>query len=327
MDLSTSYAGLTLRNPVIVAASSLTSNPENVVQCEKFGAAAVVLKSLYEEQIIADKGKLDTQDDMYHWYPDAADFIDKHAKEQGLSKYANLVRETKKAVSIPVIASINCASPGSWMEYISQVQEAGADALELNIFIPPTNPDIYGNDIEKQYVEIIESVIKKVQIPITVKIGFYFSNPANMIKQIDQLGVKGMVLFNRFFRPDVDIDTLRMKTTNVLSDPHEITMVLRWIALMSGKVNSDLCATTGIHDADSIIKHLLCGASTVQMASVLYQKGIEHIQEMLTGIENWMKDKKYENIAAFKGIMTDLDENKSAFERVHFIKKTLGSIV
>ncbi len=327
MDLSTSYAGLTLKNPIVVAASSLTSNTENVVQCEKFGAGAVVLKSLYEEQIVADKSKLNTQDDMYHWYPDAADFIDRHAKEQGLSKYTNIISETKKAVSIPVIASINCASPGAWMEFISQVEDAGADALELNIFIPPTNPDVSGSDIEKQYLEIIESVISKVQIPVTAKIGFYFSNPAYMIKQIDQLGVKGMVLFNRFFRPDVDVETLRMKTTNVLSDPHEITMVLRWIALMSGRVNADLCATTGIHQAEGIIKHLLCGASAVQMASVLYKKGIEHIQEMITGIETWMKDKNYDNIAAFKGIMTNLDENKSSFERVHFIKKTLGTIV
>lgn len=327
MDLSTTYAGLILKSPVIVAASSLTSKPENIMQCQKYGAGAVVLKSLYEEQISTDKKKLDSQEDMYHWYPNAVNYINTHAREQGLNKYTNLIREAKNAVEIPVIASINCATSGSWIEFVNQVQEAGADALELNIFIPPTNPEVPGLEIEKQYLDIARDVMNIARIPVTVKMGFYFSNPAYMIMEMDKAGMKGLVLFNRYFRPDIDIEKLRIVMKNVLSDPHEITLVLRWIALMSDKVKADLCGTTGIYQSADVIKHILCGAGAVQVASVLYNKGIEIIQELLSGMEQWMGEKKYNRIADFKGILTDLEENRSSFERVHFMQKSLGALV
>jgi dihydroorotate dehydrogenase (fumarate) len=327
MDLSTSYAGLNLRSPLIVGASSLTSKPENVKQCEKFGAGAVVLKSLYEEQITADKARLDNQEDMYFWYPDAATYIDNHAREQGLNKYMKLVEHCKNEVDIPVIASINCVSSGSWLDFVTSIEKAGADALELNIFIPPTNPEVTGEEIENNYLAILKSVKTKVNIPITLKPGFYFTNPSRIIKLMDDAGADGMALFNRYFRPDVDIENMQVITSNVLSDPHEITMVLRWIALMSGKVKADLCATMGIHNTEGVIKHILCGASAVQTVSVLYEKGIEHLQEMTDGLVHWMTDKKYSKVSDFKGIITELEEGKASFERVHFMQKSLGAFV
>lgn len=327
MDVSTTYAGLELKSPVIVAASSLTASPVSIRKCEENGAGAVVLKSLYEEQIAADKAKLDSQEDMYFWYPDAADYIDRNAREQGLGKYIQLIEEAKKSVHIPVIASINCVSAGSWTDYVQKISTAGADALELNIFIPPMDPDIPGNEIENEYLSIVQDVIDKVTIPVTLKIGFYFSNPARMMTSFDNAGIKGLVMFNRFFRPDIDIENLRIITKNVLSNPHESTLVLRWIALMSGKLKADLCATTGIHHSNDVIKQVLCGANAVQVASVLYEKGMEYILELNQGIQDWMTKMNYKYIADFKGIMTDMEENKASFERVHYIKKTLGALV
>jgi len=318
--------GIKIANPLIVASSGLTNSADKVKECADNGAGAVVLKSLFEEQLITGKSTLVNQDEMYFWYPQAMDFVNTISKEDGITEYLRLIEKAKKSVSIPVMASINCITPGEWPKFAAEIEKSGADGIELNIFIPPTNINITGYKIEETYVDIIHEVRKNVTIPIAVKVGFYFTSLYRMLYKISNLDINSLVLFNRYYRPDIDIDTLRVVAQNVYSSPHEITLSLRWIALLYGKINMELVAATGIHDHEGVIKQLLAGANSVQICSTLYKNGTNYLGTLLEGIEKWMTQKGYTNLDSFRGLVAKNEENTAAFERLQFMKKTTGKL-
>jgi dihydroorotate dehydrogenase (fumarate) len=323
MDLSSTFMGIKIANPLIVASSGLTDTAEKVKACADNGAGAVVLKSLFEEQMITPKSTMENKDDMFFWYPEAIQFVNKFSKEVGLSAYLKLIEECKKTVNIPVIASINCVTPNEWPAFASKIAEAGADGIELNIFIPPTNINLTGYKMEETYIDIIHEVRKNVQIPIGVKVGYFFTNLYRMIYKISNLDVNSLVLFNRYYRPDIDIENLRVIGQNVYSSPHELTLSLRWIALVSKRIHTEIVAATGIHDANGVVKQLLAGAMSVQVCSTLYLNGMSYLSTILADLKNWMKQKGYENLDSFRGLVAENDENTAAFERVQFMKKSL----
>jgi len=326
MDLSTTFMGIKIANPLIVASSGLTNSADRVRECADAGAGAVVLKSLFEEQIVTGKNALLSQDDMYFWYPQAIDFVKTFSKEEGISAYLKLIEEAKKAVSIPVMASINCVTPWEWPKFASEIEKCGADGIELNIFIPPTNINLTGYKIEETYVDIIHEVRKNVEIPISVKVGFYFTSLYRTLYKIGNLDINSLVLFNRYFRPDIDIDTMRVVAQNVYSSPQEITLSLRWIALLFNKINRELVAATGIHDYQGVIKQILAGATAVQICSTLYLNGTGYIRTMLDEIGQWMSHKGYNDLPSFRGLIAKNEGNTAAFERVQFMRKTAGKL-
>ena len=324
MDLTSTFMGIRIANPLIVSSSGLTNTADDVKACADSGAGAVVLKSLYEEQLVSSKASMIDQDEMYFWYPEAIQFINTFSKDEGISSYLKLIEKAKKAVSIPVMASINCVTPREWPEFASKIEQSGADGIELNIFIPPTNINLTGYKMEEAYMDIIHEVRKHVSIPIAVKVGFYFTNVYRMLYKISNLDVNSLVLFNRYYRPDIDIDNLQVVAQNVYSSPHELTLSLRWIALLYNRIHTEIVAATGIHDYKGVIKQLLAGATSVQICSTLYQNGVSYISTILKETEDWMRQKGYENLAAFRGLVAKSEENTGAFERVQFMKKTAG---
>lgn len=325
LSFRTSFMGLDLRNPVIVGSSGLTSNVGNIIDFEKQGAGAVVLKSLFEEQILQEVHHTMHQDEWINQYPEALDYIGNYSKENTISKYLDLIRESKKSVSIPIIASINCFTADEWISYAKLIEEAGADALELNLFILPSDPMRSSERNEKLYFSILEAVLKEVKIPVALKISHYFSSLAEITRKLDWAGVKGLVLFNRFYSPDIDIDTLKVVPAHVFSDPNEISMPLRWIALLSGSLNCDLVGTTGVHSGKDMIKMLLAGACAVEVVSTLYRNGHQQIALMLKELEEWMIAHKYQSINEFSGLLSFKQAaNPAAYERVQFMKHFAG---
>lgn len=324
MDLSTTFMGLELPNPFIVSSSKLTGNITDIRKCLDSGAGAIVLKSLFEEQLIANSNRLMDQDPKYFWYPEAVEFINAHSKEFGLNQYLNMIGEAKKHATVPVIASINCVTPTTWPEFAKSLVDAGADAIELNIAIYPTQAMNSSDEIEKMYVDIVKAVRKNVDVPIAVKLGPLFTNIIQMITTLCQSGMNGAVLFNRFFRPDIDIETEQVNPPNFLSAPEEMGQPLRFISLLSTKVKCNIAGNTGIHDAEGAIKMLLVGASAVQVCSTLYKNGIGYLDTMLHDLEHWMRERGYESIDQFKGNIVKYQENSLAFERLQFLKTVLG---
>lgn len=325
VNLEASYMGLRLKNPIIVGSSGLTNSVENIIEIAKHGAGAVVLKSLFEEQIKHAASSTIVQNEIGNAYPEAEDYIRNYTREKDVANYLQLIEESKKAVDIPIIASINCFSDTEWITFAKQIEGAGADALELNVFVLPSDPERDGSQNEAVYFDIIQKILKVVKIPVAVKISYYFSSLAKTITKLSWTGVKGIVLFNRFFSPDIDIENLEVKTTNVFSTPSELAISLRWIAMMSAHVSCDLAASTGVHDGKALIKQLLAGASAVQIASVLYKKGFKEIETMLDTLENWMDRKNYSRLDQFIGKMSIAEtENPAAYERVQFMKHFSG---
>ena len=324
-NLSTSYMGFNLKNPIIVGSSGLTNSVENIIEIEKNGAAAVVLKSLFEEQINHSISKTMHSDVDSFSYPEADDYISNYTKLNDVENYLNLIKGAKEAVQIPVIASINCVSSADWISFAKKMQDAGADGLELNIFILPSDPKRDATQNEAVYFDIIEKVKKEITIPVAIKISSYFSGLANMAVKLSWTGIKGMVLFNRFFSPDIDIDNFKVTATNVFSHPEELATSLRWVAMLSSRLHCDVAASTGVHDGASVIKQLLAGAQAVQIASVLYKKGFEQIGVMLKDVEEWMDKHNFEKVDDFMGKMSIKEvENPAAFERVQFMKHFSG---
>ncbi|HUS87555.1 MAG TPA: dihydroorotate dehydrogenase-like protein [Bacteroidales bacterium] len=324
-DLTTRYLGLSLKNPIIVGSSGLTDSVDNIVELEKAGAGAIVIKSIFEEQILLEAEsslRKAYEDDMiYSAKAEALDYLDLHIKEDTLSNFIKMVREAKSETVIPIIASINCVSPVEWTSFAGRVEQAGADALELNIALLPSDTRMGTGEIEQIYFNIIDKVLSQVKIPVSIKISPYFSNLAQMISKLSATGIKGMVLFNRFYSPDFDIYNLTEKSANTLSTPAEMSNVLRWIAIMSGRVECDLAATTGIHDGKSVIKQILAGADAVQIVSALYMKGLDQLQLMLGELESWMDEKGFNYIQQFKGNMSQKQgTNPAAYERIQFMK-------
>jgi dihydroorotate dehydrogenase (fumarate) len=324
-DLSTSYMGLKLRNPIIAGSSGLTNSIENIQKLFHHGAGAVVLKSLFEEQINYAVNKTYDQNENNYSYPEALDYISQYTRENDLDKYLNLIRDAKSTVDIPIIGSINCISSSEWVTFARNIQEAGADGLELNIFVLPSDPRRKAEQLEQLYFDIIQSVMKQVKIPVAAKISSYFSGLTNMALQLSWTGISGLVLFNRFYSPDVNIDKFEVTADNIFSTPAEMSQVLRWVAMLSNRINCDIAASTGIHDGEAVIKQLLAGAKAVQIASVLYQKGFKQIEVMSKFIEEWMNKHHFETTSEFIGRMSFKEvKNPAAFERVQFMKHFSG---
>jgi dihydroorotate dehydrogenase (fumarate) len=321
VDLSTQYLGMALKNPVIAGSSGLTNSVKSIQELEKNGAAAVVLKSIFEEEIAFEYDDILKEASEEGVNLDQFDYYDFHIKGEKLDRYTTLIAESKKAVSIPVIASINCVYSHEWTSFAKQLQSAGADALELNMFFLPTEFGRTSEEKEKAYFQIIEKIQKEVTIPIALKISYYFSNLGPMIQKLSETGIAGLVLFNRFYSPDFDIDKMEVVSSNVFSSPSDLSISLRWIAIMAERVKCDLAASTGVHDGAALIKELLAGADAVQVASTLYQNGKGRIGEMLKTLQEWMADKGYERLADFRGKMSQAESsNPAAYERVQFMK-------
>jgi dihydroorotate dehydrogenase (fumarate) len=321
VDLSTEYLGMKLKNPVIAGSSGLTNSVKSIKELEENGAGAVVLKSIFEEEIAFEYEDILKEAESKGYNLDQFDYYDYKIKEDNIDKYTTLINESKKNVSIPVIASVNCVYSHEWLAFASQLEKAGADALELNMFFLPSDFERTSEEKEKAYFQIIEQVQKAVNLPIALKISYYFSNLGPMIQKLSNTGISGLVLFNRFFSPDFDIDKFEVKSSNVFSAPSDLSISLRWIAIMAARVNCDLAASTGVHDGVALIKQLLAGADAVQVASTLYENGKGRIGEMLKTLEEWMAGKGYGSLSDFKGKMSQAkSSNPAAYERVQFMK-------
>ena len=321
VDLSTEYLGMKLKNPVIAGSSGLTNSVKSIKELEENGAGAVVLKSIFEEEIAFEYEDILKEAESKGYNLDQFDYYDYKIKEDNLDKYTTLINESKKNVSIPVIASVNCVYSHEWLAFASQLEKAGADALELNMFFLPSDFERTSEEKEKAYFQIIEQVQKAVSLPIALKISYYFSNLGPMIQKLSDTGISGLVLFNRFFSPDFDIDKFEVKNSNVFSAPSDLSISLRWIAIMAARVNCDLAASTGVHDGEALIKQLLAGADAVQVASTLYKNGKGRIGEMLKTLEDWMEGKGYGSLSDFRGKMSQAkSSNPAAYERAQFMK-------
>ena len=321
INLTTKYMGFELKNPLIVASSGLTKSPEKIRSFEENGAAAVVLKSLFEEQIMFETNHIMDYPDSYNNYPEALDYIQNFTKHNSVEEYMNLIKTVKKEVKIPVFGSINCVSLNEWTAIARDIEKAGADVLELNIFIMPSDLNITGAEHEKMYFGIIEKIKSTIKIPVAIKVGYYFSGLVNLLQKFSWTGIGALVLFNRFYSPDINIDTLRLQASNILSTPAEIGNSLRWIALLSDKAGCDISASTGIHDASGVIKQLLVGANTTQLCSTLYLNGAGRIREILEDLTKWMEDKKYNQISDFRGKLSlKKAENPVMYHRVQYMK-------
>jgi dihydroorotate dehydrogenase (fumarate) len=321
VDLSTEYLGLKLKNPLIAGSSGLSSTAKGVREYEENGAAAVVLKSIFEEEIMYEYEDILREASHEGVNMDQFDYYDFELKSGKIKKYTDLIGECKKSVSIPVIASINCVYSHEWTSFAKQLEEAGADALELNMFFLPSEFDRTTEEKEKAYFKIIEKVKKEVSIPIALKISYYFSNLGPMIQNLSNTGIAGLVLFNRFYSPDFDIDKLEVISSNVFSNPSDVTISLRWIGIMAERVNCDLAASTGVHDGTALIKQILAGANAVQVVSALYKHGKGHIATMLQTLEEWMKKKGFNSLSDFRGKLSQAkSSNPAVYERVQFMK-------
>lgn len=318
IDLTTKYMGLTLKNPIIIGSCGFNNSTESIKKLEANGAAGVVLKSIFEEQILMES------DSMKHGqvsHAEGADYIRYYTRQHRLDEYLKLVEDTKKEVSIPVIASINCVSSAEWTSFAKKIQDAGADALELNMFIMPGNSRQKGEEIEQVYFDVISEVRKQVTLPLALKIGFYFSGLANMIFNLSVRKIDAIVLFNRFYQPDIDLDKMEITPADVFSTPQENALPLRWVGMMADEIKCDLAATTGIHDGLTVIKNLLAGAKAVQIATIIYQKGPEHIDLMLEQMKEWMEKNHYSSLQKIIGKLSQgRVKDPVLYERSQFMK-------
>ena len=319
-NLETSYLGLKLKSPIIAGSSGLSLKIENLVEMEKNGVGAIVLKSLFEEQIRFEYAK-QMADENNIGYPEADDYIRQYTEHNELEKYLKLIADAKKTVSVPVIASINCYSDSDWVKFTEKIEKAGANALELNIFLLPSDEKVKAEAIEDQYTKIIDKVMANTKIPVAIKLGSCFTDLAHYVVKLSWRKMGGIVLFNRSFSPDINITKQTIVGTGIFSHREDITLPLRWIALLSDKVQTDLCSSTGVHDGEGVVKMLLVGAKAVQVASVLYQKGIGEISKMNAFLNDWMDKNNYKSIEDFRGKMSyKAHSNPAAFERVQFMK-------
>jgi dihydroorotate dehydrogenase (fumarate) len=323
MDLTTTYLGLKLKHPLVASSSPITHNVDGVRKLEDGGVAAVVLHSLFEEQIKGEAAELEfltTQGtesfaEALSYFPKPDHFL------LGPEEYLNLIRKAKAAVKIPVIASLNGVTTGGWVDYAREIQQAGADALELNVYYVPTDPFMTGEMVERNYVDALKTVKSQVRIPVAMKLSPYFSNLANVARRLDEVGAAALVLFNRFYQPDVDIEKLEVEPRVHLSTSTEITLPLRWIAILYGRVKCDLAATTGVHTAADVIKMVMAGANVTMMCSALLEHGCDHAKLVLEGVRRWMEDHDYASIGQMQGSMSQKSvAEPAAFVRANYMK-------
>jgi dihydroorotate dehydrogenase (fumarate) len=323
MDLTTNYLGLKLPTPLVPSACSLCEDIDNIKQMEDAGASAVVLFSLFEEQLRAESEELEHHlEHGVESFAEALSYFPKVSEYRlGPEEYLSHINKAKKAVRIPVIASLNGTTVGGWIDYAKQIQHAGADALELNIYYIPTDMDLCAAEVEKTYVEILQAVKSEVTIPVAVKLSPFFSNMANMAKRLDAAGANGLVLFNRFYQPDIDLDELAVKPKVLLSTPQAMRLPLTWIGILHGRVKADLAATSGIHTPEDALKMLMAGAEVTMVCSALYRHGIDHIRTIEQGMVKWMEDREYDSVQQMIGSMSQIKcDDPSAFERAQYMR-------
>jgi dihydroorotate dehydrogenase (fumarate) len=314
---------MTLRTPLVPSASPLSEELDNIKRMEEAGASAVVLSSLFEEQILLDRYELHHH--LTHGaesFAEALTYIPEPDNIRlGAEDYLERIRKAKEAVAIPIIASLNGVSIGGWTDYASLIQEAGADALELNIYYIPADPTLTGAEVEQTYLNILTTVKSLVTIPVAVKLSPFFSNLANMARRLDEAGADSLVLFNRFYQPDIDLDNLTVRPNVILSTPQALRLPLRWIAILYGRVRADLAATSGVHTAQDVIKMLMAGASVTMLCSVLLRHGVGHIRSIEQGLRQWMEEHEYESVAQMRGSMSQIHcENPGEFERAQYVR-------
>jgi len=321
-DLSTSYLGFHLKNPIIVGSSGLTDTVEKIKNLEDMGAAAVVLKSLFEEEIIMEMEEtIYTMTNRHFVFPETMDYMETVVKADILAGYLELIAEAKKTVEIPIIASINCVSSQKWTYFAKEIEKAGADALELNLFFLPSDNQRGEKEMMEATFDIIRKVKGIIQIPVALKISAFQSNLIRYVEHIDQVGIEGVVLFNRSWMPDIDINHLVISSGFVLSSPSDLGNTLRWVSMASGRVNCDIAASTGVHDGPGLIKLLLAGAHVCEVVSALYINDLSQIRKMTDELSKWMETHEFNTVDEFRGRLSQANSgNPAAWERVQFMK-------
>ncbi len=327
IDLSTTYLGLRLRTPLVSSASPLSQELDGIRHLEDAGASAIVLYSLFEEQLRQESFELDHHlSEGTDSFAEAASFFPQPAEfHLGPEGYLNHIRRAKKAVSVPIIASLNGTTVGGWTQYAKLIQEAGADALECNIYSIPTDPELSSAAVEQEYLDILNAVKSAVTIPVAVKLSPFFSNMANMAKRFDEAGANGLVLFNRFYQPDINLEELEIQPNVLLSTPQALRLPLTWIGILYGRIRANLAATSGVHGPEDVIKLVMVGADVTMLCSTLLRNGINHLRYIETGILEWMEKHEYESVQQMKGSMSQIRcSNPSAFERAQYMKAVKG---
>jgi len=323
-DLVTEYLGLKLASPLVLASSALSNRLENLEMAEGHGAGAVVLRSLFEEQI--EQANTQLEEELARGAESNPEAITYFPPQRvGPHEYLTLVERAKKALDVPVIASLNCSAPGSWTEYAKDIEQAGADALELNVYAVEADPKVSGAEIENRYLEIVGAVRKAIRIPIAVKLSPFFTSLGHFTARLDALGVNGIVLFNRFLQPDISLEKMAPVPAMTMSQPSEALLTLRWIALLHGRLKADLAASTGVHDGPGALKQILAGAKVVQLASALVKSGIPHLGKMLAAIEEWMDKHGYSSLDEVRGSLSQREiQDPGAFERAQYVHLILS---
>ncbi|MFZ4813328.1 MAG: dihydroorotate dehydrogenase-like protein [Phototrophicaceae bacterium] len=323
MNLNTTYLGLQLRSPLVASASPLSHSLDNIKRLEDAGAGAVVLYSLFEEQLRQEQMALfyhlnrgaESYAEALSYFPEPPQF---HTNAEG---YLDLIRKAKEAVGIPIIASLNGTLPGRWGRFAEWIAEAGADALELNLYQIPANIEVAGHEIESNDIAIVDTVCRAVKIPVAVKMSPFFSSPAHMIKRFASVGAQGVVLFNRFYQPDIDLDDLTVKTNLLLSSSAEVRLPLRWIAILYGRVQLDFAATSGVHTGADVMKLILAGANVTMLASALLRHGIHYLRTIEAELITVMEQHEYESVGQMRGALSQIhSENPAAFERAQYMQ-------
>src|SRR5271157_1454404 len=327
MDLSTKYLGMELRTPLVASASPISQEISHIRSLEDAGASAVVLYSLFEEQLRQENLELERDlnagtesfAESLTYFPKTNEF---HTGPEG---YLNHIRKAKEAVDIPIIASLNGSTLGGWTKYAKQVEQAGADAIECNLYFIPTNMEILGSDVEESYLDVLREVKTSVHIPVAAKLSPFFSNLANIAKRMDQMGTDGLVLFNRFYQPDIDLEELEIKPNVLLSSPHELRLPLTWIGILHGRIRASLAATSGVYGPEDVIKLLMVGADVTMMCSALIRNGIKHLSQVEKGVREWMENHEYESVHQMQGSMSQLRcPDPGAFERAQYMRAVKG---
>jgi dihydroorotate dehydrogenase (fumarate) len=323
MDLTTSYLGLKLKNPIVPSASPLSHSLDGMKRLEDAGASAIVMYSLFEEQIAHDSAELshylsygtESFAESLTYFPEVGEY------NLGPAEYVELVRKAKESLSIPVIGSLNGITAGGWTDYARKIQQAGADAIELNVYYISTDPNIPAQDVEDRYAEVLHAVKRAVTIPVAMKLSPFFSSLGNMARRLDNAGVDGLVLFNRFYQPDIDLANLEVTPNVILSSPQALRLPLRWVAILHGRVKASLAATSGIHNAEDVVKMLMAGADVTMMCSALLKNGPEHLTKVLADVQQWMLEHEYLSVSQMKGSMSQKSvADPAAFERANYMK-------